>query len=166
MYNGSWWQNNKHGQGTMTYANGDVYVGAWQKDVEHGQGTYTYAAPFAQYVGEWRNGQRNGRGVVTYADGTVYSGEWMHNLQHGAGELKFPDGRVQTGVWNRGRLNPDPPPPPPPHPPRPPHERRPGGPLIRPPRPSGPFEYWTVRGKPRHGGRESWEERFKRRRQS
>ena len=30
-----------HGQGTLTFSNGDKYVGEWKDDKAHGQGTYT-----------------------------------------------------------------------------------------------------------------------------
>ena len=33
----------KHGQGTITYANGNMYEGEFQDDNKFGQGTYTYA---------------------------------------------------------------------------------------------------------------------------
>jgi hypothetical protein len=32
----------RHGSGTYTYPNNDVYEGAWENDFKHGQGTYTY----------------------------------------------------------------------------------------------------------------------------
>ena len=39
------WQNNKmHGQGTYTYADGDIYVGEWKNGTEDGQGTYTFGS--------------------------------------------------------------------------------------------------------------------------
>ena len=148
-YVGAFKKDRPTGQGTQTYPNGDVYIGEWEDGQQNGQGTMTYADG-ATYVGEWRNGQRNGRGVATSPNGTVYSGEYVDGFPHGAGQLKFPDGRVQTGTWHRGKPI-DPPRP------RPPQERRPGGPLMRPPRPSRPFEYWTVRGQPRHESREMWE---------
>ena len=33
----------RHGQGTMTYPNGDTHTGEWKDDKDNGQGTYTYA---------------------------------------------------------------------------------------------------------------------------
>ena len=42
-----------NGQGTLTFANGDVYVG------------------------KNKGGQANGQGILTYASGDVYAGEFM-----------------------------------------------------------------------------------------
>ena len=43
-------------------------------DQFHGQGTYTYADG-EKYVGEFRMHQKNGRGTVTWPDGEKYVGE-------------------------------------------------------------------------------------------
>jgi hypothetical protein len=53
-YVGDYKDNKQHGQGTATYANGDVYVGEWKDGSENGQGTYTYADGL-KYVGEWKD---------------------------------------------------------------------------------------------------------------
>jgi hypothetical protein len=45
-----------HGQGTLTYANGDHYVGEWKDDLKHGQGTLTYANG-DQEEGIWGEGE-------------------------------------------------------------------------------------------------------------
>ena len=46
------------GQGTMTYANGDIYEGEWTWD------------------------GRNGQGTMTYANGDIYEGEWSFDDRH------------------------------------------------------------------------------------
>ena len=39
------WQNDVyHGQGSLTYANGDTYTGTFRNGVRHGHGIYTCAA--------------------------------------------------------------------------------------------------------------------------
>ena len=40
-YVGDYKDNKQHGQGTYTYANGDVHVGEFKDDKAQGQGTYT-----------------------------------------------------------------------------------------------------------------------------
>jgi hypothetical protein len=52
-YVGEWQNNQSHGQGTQTWANGDKYVGEWQNDNRTGQGTHTWANG-DKYVGEWQ----------------------------------------------------------------------------------------------------------------
>ena len=47
---------NVNGTGTMTYANGDVYVGDWM---------------------DW---EREGYGIITYANGDIYNGYWRDDV--------------------------------------------------------------------------------------
>ena len=42
IYEGSFKDGKKEGQGTYTYVNGDKYVGQYQNDVKHGIGKLTY----------------------------------------------------------------------------------------------------------------------------
>ena len=35
-YIGDWKDDNKHGQGTVTWPNGDKYIGEWKNDKKHG----------------------------------------------------------------------------------------------------------------------------------
>jgi hypothetical protein len=42
-YDGMWYQDYQHGEGTMYYHNGDLYVGHWVNDKREGEGTYTWA---------------------------------------------------------------------------------------------------------------------------
>ena len=61
IYNGSIirnYQNNiyeKHGNGKMTYANGNVYDG------------------------QWLNDKKEGKGTMTYIDGNIYDGQWSND---------------------------------------------------------------------------------------
>ena len=41
-----------HGQGTITFANGNKYVGELKNDMRNGQGTYM--ANGDKHVGEWK----------------------------------------------------------------------------------------------------------------
>ena len=43
-----------HGQGTMTWSNGDKYEGEWKDGELHGQGTLTWSSG-EKYVGEFKN---------------------------------------------------------------------------------------------------------------
>lgn len=67
------------GQGTMKYANGDVYVGSW------------------------KNGERDGQGTMTYASGSTYTGSWRFGLYHGEGTL-FDGVSMRKGNWVDGKL--------------------------------------------------------------
>ena len=46
----------KHGQGTLTYLNGEKYVGEFEDGKKHGQGTYTFSDG-RKYVGEFKDGK-------------------------------------------------------------------------------------------------------------
>jgi len=41
---GMWVDNERSGQGTYIYANGDSYEGEWRKNQKHGDGVYTCAS--------------------------------------------------------------------------------------------------------------------------
>ena len=90
-----------HGQGKMTYANGDVYEGAWENDEYHGQGTLTYTDGDV-YEGAWKNGECYGQGKMTYADGDVYEGEWENDKRHGQGKCTDTEGNIYEGAWKDG----------------------------------------------------------------
>ena len=45
-----------HGQGTLTFRDGDKYMGEWKNGERHGQGTYTWSDG-SKYVGEYKDGE-------------------------------------------------------------------------------------------------------------
>ena len=50
-------ENNRyHGQGTLTFRDGDMYEGKYKDGEKHGQGTYTWSDG-RKYVGEWKDGE-------------------------------------------------------------------------------------------------------------
>ena len=65
-----------HGDGTMTWPDGNKYVGEYKNGKRDGNGTYT-AANGDRYVGEYTNDKKHGQGTDTNANGTIkHSGEW------------------------------------------------------------------------------------------
>ena len=72
-------QGKRHGQGTYTYANGDVHVGAWADDKKHGAGIYAVKAAPHQFSGTWANGELTEGGVWKLADGSTFTGAWANN---------------------------------------------------------------------------------------
>ena len=58
----SWKDDDKHGQGTLTWADGDQYVGDFVNGKRTGQGTYTDVNG-NQYIGEWKDGMKHGQGT-------------------------------------------------------------------------------------------------------
>ncbi len=68
----------RHGKGSSKVYNKDgslfaTYVGEFKDGKIHGQGTLTFAEG-DKYVGEFKDGKRHGQGTYTYADGTVDKG--------------------------------------------------------------------------------------------
>ena len=95
-----------HGQGTMTYANGQKYVGQWKDGMYYGQGTYTYASG-AKYVGQWKDDQRSGQGTMIYANGEKYVGQWRNDQPNGKGTMYYAPGQVwikTTGYFIDGNF--------------------------------------------------------------
>ena len=96
-YVGKYRDNQRNGQGTLTFANGDKYVGEWKDGKENGQGTYTFVDG-DKYVGEWRDSKRNGRGTQTYSDGSGYVGEFRDDKRNGQGTLTWSNGDKYSAV--------------------------------------------------------------------
>jgi hypothetical protein len=82
VYEGNWRRGKFHGQGKLTYADGEVYEGAWKAGMRHGQGKCTYASG-SVYEGDYKDDLRNGQGKYTFADGSVYEGVWIDDVYHG-----------------------------------------------------------------------------------
>ena len=47
----------RHGQGTLTFADGETYTGAFRDGKANGQGTYTSADGNNTYTGKWKDGK-------------------------------------------------------------------------------------------------------------
>ena len=92
----------RHGKGTFTSDNGDVYVGEWEDDKRNGQGTYTYADGDV-YTGNFKDGLSSGYGTCTYADGDKYVGEWKDDSRSGQGTYTSANGNVFVGEFKDGR---------------------------------------------------------------
>ncbi|MFC3196146.1 hypothetical protein ACFOET_00835 [Parapedobacter deserti] len=78
---------------------GGVYKGEWVDNQRHGQGTYTWSDG-EWYEGEFYRDKRNGTGLYTWPSGERYEGMWKDNKRHGSGVLYDPDGNVSyDGLW-------------------------------------------------------------------
>ena len=106
--------NHQHGQGIMTYANGDKYEGEWKNGEKNGKGVMTYANG-DKYEGEWEKNSRQGKGVMVYANGDKYEGNWevskvwkknkyVNNEGYPMGYGKYikPNGCRWEGYWYSG----------------------------------------------------------------
>merc|ERR1711988_1424720 len=65
----------RDGNGTYTWASGDVYDGKWKDDKRNGKGTFTWNSGSWKgdvYVGEYKDDKKHGYGKYTKADGSIY----------------------------------------------------------------------------------------------
>ena len=61
----------KHGEGSYTYANKDIYMGWWMFGKKHGSGTYTYKETGTKLSGQWAENQIT-QGKWQFPNGTLY----------------------------------------------------------------------------------------------
>ena len=73
IYDGKFKNWRKHGEGKMTYRNGDIYTGVWDG--------------------------HKGTGTIAYTDGSSYEGEFLKDRKDGEGTYKLPSGNTYTGTY-------------------------------------------------------------------
>ena len=52
------------------------------------------------YRGVYKNDERDGIGEMRWTDGSVYLGQWNRGIQHGYGKMIFPDGTIKEGYFD------------------------------------------------------------------
>ena len=78
----------RHGQGTLNFANGRLYVGEWKNGVPDGQGKSTWPNGNS-YEGAYKNGNTNGQGIFfiqagekkfigEFKDSQICEGKWYN----------------------------------------------------------------------------------------
>lgn len=92
------------GQGKLTTPSGDMYEGQFLGFARHGEGVLTYADGNT-LRGQWEYGAiHTGHGVLHQANG-MYEGEIQHGLWHGQGKSTRADGAYQQeGEFREGKL--------------------------------------------------------------
>jgi hypothetical protein len=88
----------RHGNGTMKYSNGNVYVGEWLDDRFDGVGEYIWADG-RRFIGGFKRDKIEGRGTGFWPDGRIYEGEYKSDLAHGHGLVTLPSGRSFGGTF-------------------------------------------------------------------
>ncbi|CAK9024896.1 MORN repeat-containing protein 1, partial [Durusdinium trenchii] len=98
-YEGSFHANKRHGNGTLTLADGSVYMGAFEHHQRTGRGTLE-CANGDMYHGDFVSGLFEGEGTATWENQDVYRGAWREGKRHGQG--RFVDGITELcfeGLW-------------------------------------------------------------------
>ncbi|GAX18055.1 hypothetical protein FisN_25Hh029 [Fistulifera solaris] len=100
----------RHGYGTITWTNGDVYKGSFVQNQRHGHGILVFASPDAEkpdngeYVGDWKENLMHGEGTRRYPNGDVYVGYYEQGKRHGHGEFYYANGDTYSGPWEKNHM--------------------------------------------------------------
>ena len=92
-----------HGQGVLTFANGDRYEGGFVDGEIRGRGTM-YLANGDVYGGDGEFDSRGfqGCGMYVRANGDRYVGQFRDGRFHGRGTYEWKDGVAATCIWRNG----------------------------------------------------------------
>jgi hypothetical protein len=100
-YEGEFYNEKAHGQGTYKFSNGDIVTGEFYDGLPEGHATLI-KPDGAKYVGQFRGGRMHGEGTYTLPNGTKYFGEWNNDEMHGQGTYTFPNGNKYVGIFKNG----------------------------------------------------------------
>ncbi|XP_015766432.1 PREDICTED: radial spoke head 1 homolog [Acropora digitifera] len=93
------WENDeRNGQGTYVYKNGDIYEGEWKDNKRHGSGVYTCTSTKLKYDGRWSEGRLSGPAKMILPN-HIFLGEFQDNLPEGIGRYVFDFGVEQHGQY-------------------------------------------------------------------
>lgn len=86
----------------------DEYEGSLYNDKRHGKGTMIYSprkGDKVRYVGNWNEDLRHGRGVMEYITGS-YDGYWQFDKKHGTGSWKSSKKNcsISNGLWKNNKF--------------------------------------------------------------
>lgn len=106
MYDGSYAHGNREGEGSFTWRRGESvakYVGQWLANEMHGRGTLSYPDGSRHVDGEWARGQRVGQsGEFIFRTGHTYQGNWAHSTFQDGGCFTYAEGDRYEGQWSGG----------------------------------------------------------------
>eukprot|EP01036_Dinobryon_divergens_P037193 gene37193-48605_t len=101
-YVGSFANNQRHGQGTLTLSSGISYSGGFSRHKFDGFGSYSIRNRLF-YNGNFIKGIANGKGKAIWTNIASYNGEWHSGLPHGKGIFILSDGSYRfSGFWADG----------------------------------------------------------------
>lgn len=102
VYTGMWRDGKRDGRGVFTDSLGRRIEGWWKND------TLVYGRIYDElgvYEGEVDScGDPSGHGKFTNSTGSFYEGHWENGMREDFGFAVNSDGRLQVGVWHRGRF--------------------------------------------------------------
>ncbi len=117
-YEGEFKDSQRHGYGTFVQEDGSTFKGNWKNGLKHGKGTLVNAVFFRSgeekgeefvidggpQTGEYIEDHPHGIFNWEMDSGRKYVGEIKGGFFHGKGTLTHPDGKVEKGIWENGKL--------------------------------------------------------------
>lgn len=103
VYEGNWVEGRFEGLGMIAFGNGDLYKGQFVDWHYSGKGIYYYSNGEV-YDGDWSESKQNGYGIYRWPNGKSYFGDWKAGMYHGYGIYTFEDGTVLKGIWKFGEF--------------------------------------------------------------
>lgn len=88
----------RHGDGELTWENGDRYVGKFRDGYIDGRGTI-YFRDGTEYSGQWKCNRFHGDGTRRFKNGNVYNGNYVDGKRQGQGKCYFANGDMYSGDW-------------------------------------------------------------------
>lgn len=101
-FEGTWKGGVKEGQGVLLYSLA-TYKGNFSEDLFHGQGKLSWRNGDV-YQGEFVKGRPSGKGNMRFANGDFYEGEFCDGVAHGEGSYLWNNGEVYVGKFDFGKL--------------------------------------------------------------
>jgi hypothetical protein len=92
------------GRGTISFHDGTEYSGQWKKNKFHGEGTRRFQNGNV-YNGNYTDGKRQGQGKCYFANGDMYVGDWKNDTIHGFGRYYYNNGHSFEGMFRDGKRN-------------------------------------------------------------
>ena len=90
----------RHGKGIYSCPE-FTYEGDFEEDQFHGIGVITFANG-RKYTGQFENGQITGDGEMIFEDQSIYNGQWYQGSMHGIGTFSTINGETWKGRWCHG----------------------------------------------------------------
>ena len=71
----------------------------------HGYGKAIFKEIGVTYEGNFFDNSMSGYGIAKWRNGATYEGQWKLSEPYGEGKFTHPDGKVEEGFWNNGKVN-------------------------------------------------------------
>lgn len=94
----------RHGDGELTWKNGDRYVGKFKNGYIEGRGTMTFRDN-TEYSGQWKRNKFHGEGTRRFHNGNVYNGNYTDGKRQGQGKCYFANGDMYVGDWKNDTIH-------------------------------------------------------------